>query len=120
MACVQQKVKHATSVGKINHFAKVCLSKQSKSHDKSRAHEQPQLQHKNRPTSHIHQVVASEPHKKSDSSSDGYLYTLGDTADTTVPKVDVKLNGITISIIIDTGASTRIIVKKRFFQSKSN
>ena len=100
--------------GKMNHFAKVCLSKQSKSHDKSRAHEQPQPQHKNRPNSHIHQVISSEPHQKSDSSSDEYLYTLGDTANTTVPKVDVKLNGITISMIIDTGASTDIIDEKDF------
>ena len=92
--------------GKMNHFAKVGLSKQSKSHDKSRTHEQPQPQHKNRPNSHIHQVVSSEPHQKSDSSSDEYLYTLGDTANTTAPKVDVKLNGITISMIIDTEASS--------------
>ena len=95
--------------GKMNHFAKICLSKQSKSHDKCRAHEQPQPQHKNRTNSHNHQVVSSEPHQKTDSSSDEYFYTLGETTKTTVPKVDVKLNGITISMIIDTGASTDII-----------
>ena len=100
--------------GKMNHFAKVCLSKQSKSQDKSKAHEQPQLQHKNRPNSHIHQVVSSEPHQKSDSSCDEYLHTLGDTANTTVPKVDVKLSGITISMIIDTGVSIDIIDKNDF------
>ena len=98
----------------MNHFAKVCLSKQSKSHDKSRAHEQPQPQHKNRPNSHNHHIVLSEPHQKSDSSSDEYLYTLGDTTKTIVPKVDVKLNGITISMINDTGASTDIIDEKDF------
>ena len=105
MTCVQQRVK-------LNHFAKVCLSKQSKSHDKSNAHEQPQPQHKNRPNSHIHHVVSSEPHQKSDSSSDEYLHTLGETANTTAPKLDVKLNGITISMMIDTGASTDIIEEK--------
>ena len=105
---------------KMNHFAKVCLSKQSKSQDKSRAHEQPQPQHKNRPNSHIHQVVSSEPHQKSDSSSDEYLYTLGDTANTTAPKVDVKLNGINISMIIDTGASTDIIDEKDFEVNQIN
>ena len=72
--------------GKMNLFAKVCLSMQSKLQDKSRAHEQPQQQHKNRPNSRIHQVVSSEMHQESDSSSDEYLYTLGDTANTTVPK----------------------------------
>ena len=36
------------------------------------------------------------------------------TDNTTAPKVDVKLNGITISMIIDTGASTDIIDKKDF------
>ena len=100
--------------GKMNHFSKVCLSKQSKSHDKSRTHEQPQPQYKNRPNSHNHQVVSSEPHQKSDSSSDEYLYTLGDTANTTAPKVDVKLNDITISMIIDTRASTDITDEKDF------
>ena len=100
--------------GKMTHFAKVCLSKQSQLHDKSRAHEQPQPQHKYKPNSHIHHVVSSEPHQKSDSSSGEYLYTLGDTTMTTVPKVDVKLNGITISMIIDTGASTDIIDEKEF------
>ena len=91
--------------GKVNHFPKVGLSTQSKSQDKSRAHEQPQ--HKNRPNSHIHQVVSSEPHQKSDSSSEEYLLTLGDTAKTIVPKVDVKLNGISISMIIDIGSIYR-------------
>ena len=98
----------------MNHFAKVCLSKQSKSRDKSRAHEQPQPQHENRLNSHIYHVVSSEPHQKSDSSSDEYLYTPGDTTKTTVPKVDVKLNGISISMIIYTGASTDIIDEKDF------
>ena len=70
----------------MNHFAKVCLSKQSKSQDKSRAQEQPQPQHKNRPNSQNYPVVSSEPHQKSDSSSVEYLYTLGDTANTTAPK----------------------------------
>ena len=90
----------------------VFFSKLSKSHDKSIAHEQPQ--HKNRPNLHIHQVVSSEPHQKSDSSSDEYLYTLVDTVNTTTPKVDVKLNGITISMIIDMGASTDITDEKGF------
>ena len=98
----------------MNHFAKVFLSKQSKLHDKSRAQEQPQPQYKNRPNSHIHHVVSSELHQKSDSSSGEYLYTLGDTTKTTVPKVDVKLSGITISMIIDTRASTDIIDEKDF------
>ena len=96
----------------MNHFAKVCLSTQSKSQDKSRTHEQPQQ--KNRPNSHIRQVVSSEPHQKSDSNSEEYLLTLGDTANTTAPKVDVKLNGISISMIIDTGASTDIVDEKDF------
>ena len=42
------------------------------------------------------------------------MYTLGDTTNTTAPKVDVKLNGITISMTIDTGASTDIIDEKDF------
>ena len=69
----------------MNHFSKVCLSKQSKLHDKSRAQEQPQPQYKNRLNSHIPHVVSSEPHQKSGSSSGEYLYTLGDTTKTTVP-----------------------------------
>ena len=97
--------------GKMNHFT-AFFPKLSKSHDKSIAHEQPQ--HKNRPNLHIHQVVSSEPHQKSDSSSDEYLCTLVDTVNTTTPKVDVKLNGITISMIIDMGASTDIIDEKDF------
>ncbi len=100
--------------GKMNHFAKVFLSKQSKLHDKSRAQEQLQPQYKNRPNLHINHVVSSEPHQRSDSSSDEYLYTQGDTIKTTVQKVDVKLNGITISMIIDTRASTGIIDEKDF------
>ena len=108
------KAQTCNKCGKKNHFAKVCLSKQSKSQDKSRAHEQSQPHHKNRPNSNIHQVVSSEPHQKSDSSSDEYFYTLGDTTNTTVPKVDVILYGITISMIIDAGASTYIIDEKDF------
>ena len=100
--------------GKMNHFAKICLSKQSKLHDKSRAHEQQQPQHKNRPNSHIHHVVSSEPHQMSDSSSYEYLYTLGDTTKTRVTKVDMKLNGIIISMITDMGASTDIIDEKYY------
>ena len=42
------------------------------------------------------------------------LYHQSHTANTTAPKLDVKLNGVTISMIIDMGASTDIIDEKDF------
>ena len=64
--------------------------------------------------SHVHHIVSSEPCQKNDSSSDEYLYTLSGTANTTAPRVNVKINDITISVIIDTGASTNIMNEKAF------
>ena len=50
-----------------------------------------------------------KPLLQSDSRSDEYLYTLGDIASNTAPKVNVKINDIIISMIIDTGASMEVM-----------
>ena len=64
--------------------------------------------------SHVLHVVSSEPSQKNDSSSDEYLYTLSSTAYTISSRVNVKINDITVSIIINTGASTDIKDERAF------
>ena len=45
--------------------------------------------------------------------ADEHLYTLGDTASNTAPEVNAKVSDITVSIIIDTGASMDIMDEKK-------
>ena len=60
--------------------------------------------------SHIHQVSSEQCEQISSSSDDEYLYTLNNTStDTKTPEVCVKVNGISIKMIVDTGASTDIL-----------
>ena len=68
----------------------------------------PQASTKKPPSSVNH--VASKPDKPDSSSDDEYLYVMSqDTSTSKIPTVCVKINKITIDMIIDTGASIDIL-----------
>ena len=75
---------------------------------------EPLPRQKYRHKSHVYHVVSSEPCQKNESHSVEDLYTLSGTANSTTPRVNVKINDITISMIIITGASTDIMDDKAF------
>ena len=96
---------------KPNYYAKVCFSKCNKLQGPNKGFEPlPSQIYKHK--SHIHHVASSEPCQKNDFSSDEYLYSLSGTANTTAPRVNVKINDITISMYIDAGASADIMDEK--------
>ena len=88
--------------GKPNHFAKMCLTK-------APTNQQGHRPQKKKPPSSVNHV-ASEPDKPDSSSDDEYLYVMSqDTSASKIPIVSVKINKITIDMIIDTGASIDIL-----------
>ena len=94
--------------GRLYYFAKVCFSKCNKSQGPNKGYE-PLSRQKYKHKSHVHHVASSEPCQKNDFSSDEYLYSLSGTANSTTPRINVKINDITISMIIDAGASADIM-----------
>ena len=116
MVNVQLKVKPVVSVVRPNHFAKVCFSNLNKTHGRNNRHRRPP-QHSSK--SHIHQVSSEQCEHISSSSDDEYLYTLNNNStDTKTLEVCVKVNGISIKMIVDTGASTDILDENTFSKIK--
>ena len=77
----------------------------------TRDQSEPQQQTQNR--THVNTVTGAPVLDKTDSSSDDeYVYTLGPK--TRVPETNVEINGVTVKMMIDTGASTDIIDEEAF------
>ena len=92
--------------GKPNHFARMCLSKTT-----GRQTQQPKAYGKK---SRIRQVSAQETDTSS-SSDDEYLYTLKQGAQSAkTPNVPIQVNGVTIDMVVDTGASVDILDEATF------
>ena len=92
--------------GKPNHFARMCLSKANA--------KQPQRPKAPNTGPRIRQVSAHEADTSS-SSDDEYLYTLehaGTSAKT--PTVQIQIEGFTVDMIVDTGASVDILDEAMF------
>ena len=88
--------------GKLNHFARMCLSTKAQ---KSQQTTPQQGGHQ----SHIRQLTV-QSESTSDSSEEEFLFTLEqDGGNTTVPQINVMVNGNPIKMTVDTGASTNII-----------
>ena len=72
----------------------------------TRDQSEPQQQTQNH--THVNTVTGAPVQDKTDSCSDDeYVYTLGPK--TRVPETNVEINGVTVKMMIDTGASTDII-----------
>ena len=70
---------------------------------------------------HTHQVSSEQCEQISSSSDDEYLYTLNnDSTNTKTPEVCVQLNGISIKMIVDMGASTDILDENTFSKINTN
>ena len=95
--------KTCRACGKLNHFAKMCLSK-------DKLHHQPT----NRKQASVNQLTVTDPAVLSSSSDDEYLYTMGQDKLHKVPKVKVKINDVEVEMIVDTGASTDVIDEVTF------
>ena len=107
--------KTCTTCGKPNHFAQMCLT--GKVWPTSRDAKQPPQQ-KNR-SPQVRQVRV-QPDRISESSDEEYLFTLGlKDGDGKVPKITVTVNGIPISMMVDTGASTNIMDEATFSKLQS-
>ena len=107
--------KTCTTCGKPNHFAQMCLT--GKVWPTSRDAKQPPQQ-KNR-SPQVRQVRV-QPDRTSESSDEEYLFTLGlKDGDGKVPKITVTVNGIPISMMVDTGASTNIMDEATFSKLQS-
>ena len=96
--------------GKPNHFAKVCFTPPNK-----RQNPRPTRACQPHPTvrSSVRQISQDQ---SSPSSDDEYLYTLDQdsTTNSKTPLVNVKVNGVHIEMIVDTGASTDILDEDSF------
>ena len=92
--------KHATP----NHSTKMSVVPQQSSISKPQKH------------SHVHQVLtAVDASLSSDDSDDEYVFTLiRNQSKAQVPETDVEVNGMQITVMIDTGASTDILDEATF------
>ena len=86
--------------GKRDHFAQVCRSKPTNSYRPG---------YQQQPKSHVHQVAAEREPEPSD-SEDEYLYTLGPEKKSKTPMTSVVVNNVPVRMMIDTGASTDIML----------
>ena len=68
-----------------------------------------------RPPSRRHVNTTLIQDKTDSSSGEEYVYTLGPK--TRVPETEVEINGVTLRMMIDTGASTDIIDHEEAFQT---
>ncbi len=101
--------KSCKNCGKLNHFARVCLSKTK-----------PQNEGQYKSNSKIIRRVITEYLPRQDyespasSSDDEYLYVLGTPSPNKAPMVTVKVNTIPVRMMIDTGASADIMDETSF------
>ena len=92
--------------GKPNHFARICLSKANA--------KQPQRPKAPNTGPRIRQVSAHEADASS-SSDDEYLYTLEHARPSAkTPTVQIQIEGFTVDMIVDTGASVDILDEATF------
>ena len=84
--------------GKLNHFAHVCMSRTVPPATNSGTNQ-------SKSQFRVRQVETIG----SSDSSDEYLYTLGNPADSKTPVTSVLTNSVPVKMMIDTGASTDII-----------
>ena len=111
------KGKSCNKCGKLNHFAKMC---QSRPHPtvppKRQSYPQQSSISKPQKHSHVHRVsTAVDASLSSDGSDDEYVFTLiRNQSKVQVPETDVEVNGMQITVMIDTGASTDILDEATF------
>ena len=100
------KGKTCNKCGKPNHFAKMCLTRTHPTRGQSEPRRPPNRRH-------VNTVTGASVQNETDSSSDEeYVYTLGPK--TRVPETNVQISGVTVKMMIDTGASTDIIDEEAF------
>ena len=118
--------------GKVNHYAQVCLSQpqggstganQQPQQQQQRGQGRQQKQHKTRQRMKQGQNAPNvcqlgTPQPMSDSSSDdGYVFTVHTTKQT--PRVDVKVCGVDMKLLVDTGSSVNVLDAVSYDQIKS-
>lgn len=99
--------KDCRACGKPNHYAKLCRGGQKIAHQ---SQEEDTAHYKQRSTKKVNQVTACSETTSRDSSSgdERYVYVVNSTS-TQQPQTNIKLNGVSVKILIDSGAAVNII-----------
>ncbi|XP_020555459.2 uncharacterized protein K02A2.6-like [Oryzias latipes] len=109
------KSKQCRACGKLNHFARQCRSKQTYTTSKAPRGRNGQ----NSRNIHFTQAAAtSKDPDNSSSSDDAYVFAVDAEKLSDLPQTQIKLNGFTISVLIDSGASANCLSQTCFEQLK--
>ena len=113
------KGKSCNKCGKPNHFAKMCLSSQQTiTAHAQHSHQQRAQSSTQQPRSQVHYISTANEEKEESSSDESdaeYVFTLGhEPGKAKVPETSIEVNGVSIKVLIDTGASTDILDEAAF------
>lgn len=103
------KGKECRGCGKQNHYAKVCRASQRTPAHQSQ--EKDTTHRKQKSFKKVNQVTACSEDTARDSSSseEKYLFVVNSDTGVPQPKTDIKLNGVTVPVLIDSGAAVNVV-----------
>lgn len=105
------KNKECRACGKVNHFARQC---RSTSKDNNTKRPQNKARYDPKKVHHITKTADERIERNSSSSDDGYVFAVDADKISELPQTQVMLNGSSMSVLIDSGASANCISEISF------